>query len=101
MPDSAREFLEPRLQTNLDGVRVHTNTSAGSLARAINARAFTQGQDIYFAPGEFRPKSSSGMRLLAHEVVHTLQDKEGGRTSQPSVVRRAPPDYEEPNSLYK
>jgi hypothetical protein len=73
LPRNARSFLEPRLGVDLDYVRVHADAAAGRLARQINARAFTLGADLFFAPGEWRPQTSSGMRLLAHEVAHTLQ----------------------------
>lgn len=82
LPEQARGFLEPRLGVDLDGLRIHADAPAGRLARQIHARAFTLGRDIFFAPGELRPQTHAGMRLLAHEVAHTLQ---------PSVlVRRAP-----------
>lgn len=76
LPNHAQNFLESRLDAPLDGVRVHANTSAALLARQINAQAFTLDQDIFFAQGKFRPNTDSGMRLLAHEVTHTLQNRE-------------------------
>lgn len=69
----ARSFLEPRLGLDLSRVRVHADAAAGSLAEQINARAFTLGQHIFFAPGQLRPHTHAGMHLLAHEVAHTLQ----------------------------
>jgi hypothetical protein len=83
LPDHAQNFLESRLGAPLDGVRVHANTSAASLAGQINAQAFTLNQDIFFGQGKFRPSTDSGMRLLAHEVTHTLQNRE------PDVVQKA------------
>ena len=59
----------------LDHVRVHTGASAAALARAVDARAFTVGNDIYFGHGEYRPGTSEGKRLIAHEAVHTLQQR--------------------------
>jgi hypothetical protein len=75
LPSSARSFLEPRLGVGLDRVRVHADEQTDTLARRIGARAFTVGQDIFFARGEFRPLARSGMHLLAHEVAHTLQSR--------------------------
>jgi hypothetical protein len=83
----ARNFLEPRLGLDLGGIRLHVGTEAGSLSQQIHARAFTLGQHIFFAPGELRPETSEGMRLLAHEVAHTLQ---GRRTGE---LHRAPPEH--------
>lgn len=89
LPDAAQGFLEPRLSVRLPHLRIHTNALAGSLSQEINSRAFTLNQDIFFAPGEFQPQTESGMRLIAHEVAHTLQT-----SSAPihrSVLRRGPP----------
>jgi uncharacterized protein DUF4157 len=56
-------------------VRVHTDaTSAGAVERA-GARAVAMGEDIAFAPGEFRPGTPIGDALLAHEVAHVLQQR--------------------------
>lgn len=81
---AARGFLEPRFGVSLDSVRTHADGRAGALAKSIGARAFTLGQHVFFAPGQLRPQSQSGMRLLAHEVTHTLQQT-------PGLVRRSCP----------
>ncbi|PRQ01988.1 hypothetical protein ENSA7_56550 [Enhygromyxa salina] len=73
LPDQARSFLESRLGVELGHVRFHADTPAGLLASRINARAFTLRNNIFFAPGQMQPTTHSGMRLLAHEVAHTLQ----------------------------
>jgi hypothetical protein len=59
-------------------VRVHADRSAVAAARAVNARAFTHGRDIYFGPDEYRPESMDGRRLLAHELTHVVQQGTGG-----------------------
>jgi hypothetical protein len=56
-------------------VRVHAGPSDGALAQRINARAFTVGSDVFFAPGQFRPDSFGGQRLLAHELTHVVQQR--------------------------
>ena len=40
-------------------------------------RVFTTGQDMFFRQGVFRPGSSEGRRLLAHELTHVVQQKGG------------------------
>jgi hypothetical protein len=37
------------------------------------ARAFTVGRDVYFRDGMPDTASTGGMRLLAHELAHTVQ----------------------------
>jgi hypothetical protein len=69
-------------------VRVHASSRAAAAADAIDARAFTLGQDIVFARGQYRPEVPSGRRLLAHELVHTLQ--QGGGSSVGVIQRDGP-----------
>lgn len=59
----------------LGDVRVHTDDGAAALSRAVSARAFTVGSDIYFARGEYRPGTPDGNELIAHEVAHTVQQR--------------------------
>jgi hypothetical protein len=66
-------------------VRVHTDSTAAALTRAVSARAFATGTDIFFAPGEYNPGTSAGRELIAHEVAHTDQQR-GAPLSGPLVV---------------
>jgi len=66
-------------------VRVHTDALADSLARSVQARAFTTGADIYFASGEYRPESPTGRELIAHELAHVVQQR-GAPVSGEMVV---------------
>lgn len=65
-----REFFEPRLGRDLSGVRVHTDSAASQSASAVDARAYTLGNNIVFGSGEYDPISESGRHLLAHELAH-------------------------------
>jgi hypothetical protein len=69
--------LETGLGADLSGVRVHTDDEADHLARSVDAVAFTTGQDVFFREGTYNPNSSDGMRLLAHEATHTVQQATG------------------------
>ena len=71
--------------TPVDGVKVHTDEGAAALARAVSARAFTVGNDIYFARGEYRPGTAEGNHLLRHELAHTVQQR-GAPASGPLTV---------------
>jgi hypothetical protein len=73
LPATTRSFLEPRFGRDLAGVRIHTDRTSGELAQSLQSRAFTVGSDIFFAPGEFNTRSSSGLRVLSHELTHTVQ----------------------------
>jgi peptidoglycan hydrolase-like protein with peptidoglycan-binding domain len=58
-------------------VRVHSDSRAAESARAVNASAYTVGQDIVFGLGQYMPGTSEGRMLLAHELAHTAQQVNG------------------------
>lgn len=72
-----RDFFEPRFGRSFEGVRVHDGAQAARAARGYDARAYTVGQDIVFGRGEYRPGTGPGRELLAHELAHTVQQREG------------------------
>lgn len=80
-PSSERAFFESRFKTDFSCVRIHTDRHADELARNVNARAFTLGRNIVFGTGQYQPGSSDGQRLLAHELVHVVQQS---NTSSPT-----------------
>src|SRR5688572_4081773 len=71
--EDTRTFFEPRFSADLSGVCIHADGEASSLARAVNARAFTLGHNIVFANGQYAPETQAGKMLLAHELTHTVQ----------------------------
>ncbi|HEX8168739.1 MAG TPA: DUF4157 domain-containing protein [Beijerinckiaceae bacterium] len=82
LPADARAYFEPRFGRDLSAVRIHADAGAQSAAAAIDARAFTLGRDIAFAPGEYDLSTKDGRRLIAHELAHVAQQ------SGPETVRR-------------
>jgi hypothetical protein len=70
---SERSFFEPRFGRDFSDVRVHTGSHADEAARSINADAFTVGNDIVFAGGNYEPGTAQGRELLAHELTHVVQ----------------------------
>ncbi|UCF91847.1 MAG: DUF4157 domain-containing protein [Desulfobacterales bacterium] len=73
LPASERAFLEPRFGHDFSQVRIHADGQAAAAARALNARAFTEGADVIFGQGQYAPQSRAGRRLLAHELTHVVQ----------------------------
>ncbi len=73
LSESERAFYEPRFGYDFSGVRLHTDSRAAEVARALNAHAFTVGRDMVFGTGQFAPGTDSGKRLLAHELTHVVQ----------------------------
>jgi len=78
LPAATRARFEDSLGGSLADVRVHDGAASAQAAASIGARAFTAGQDIHFAAGEYQPGTSSGDHLLAHEVAHTRQQVGAG-----------------------
>ena len=75
LPESVRNFFEPRFGYDFSQVRVHTNSNAVQINRELNAQAFTHRTDIYFGTGRYNTGTSSGKRLLAHELTHVVQQQ--------------------------
>lgn len=74
IPDSVKQRMESSFDADFSSVRVHPDSSQ---APAVGALAFTQGTDIHFAPGQFKPDTSAGQQLLGHELAHVIQQAEG------------------------
>ncbi len=77
LPHAVRDFFEPRFGQDFSQVRVHTDARSAASAQQLNAQAFTQGQNIFFAPGRYQPNTQGGQQLLAHELTHTVQQSGG------------------------
>lgn len=73
------------LRDSLGDVRVHTDGHASALTRAVSARAFTVGSDVFFAKGEYRPGTPAGDELITHELAHVVQQR-GAPESGPLAV---------------
>jgi len=74
-----RRMLEDLLDVGLEQVRVHV----GPQAARRDVAAFAHGTDLYFAPGRYDPADDEGLKLLAHELVHVLQQTSAGVAPAP------------------
>jgi hypothetical protein len=70
---STRASMESKFGHSFAAVRVHDDAHAHASARALHARAYTLGNDIVFAAGQYRRDTPAGVALLAHELAHTVQ----------------------------
>lgn len=91
LPGSLRSFFEPRVGRDLSGVHVHTDTRAASAARSVNALAYTVGNDLVFAAGQYAPETTHGQKLIAHELAHVVQQRGGEKRIQRFVACEVPP----------
>jgi hypothetical protein len=73
LPEAVQRKMEAVFGASFADVRVHV----GGEAPAIGAQAFTCGNHLYFAPGQYDPKTPHGQRLLGHELTHVVQQRAG------------------------
>jgi Domain of unknown function (DUF4157) len=95
LPVPLRAEMERRIGYDLAHVRIHTNDVAQQSARDVDAHAYTVGRDIVFASDQFAPHTQRGQRLLAHELVHTIQQSAGqgpARLQRQSTARAPEPE---------
>ena len=76
-----QEQMAKVLGYDLSGVRIHTGPEADDLSRQFMATAFTVGADIFFSQGSYDPGSRRGRTLIAHELIHVVQQN-GGRVGK-------------------
>jgi hypothetical protein len=77
LDSKTRAFMEPRFGHDFSHVRVHADAQAAKSAQSLHASAYTVGNDVVFAAGQYSPQTSSGRGLLAHELTHTIQQQAG------------------------
>jgi hypothetical protein len=74
LPGKVQKKMENAFGADFSDVKVHPNSSKAS---QLKAQAFTQGNDIHFAPGKYNPESQTGQALLGHELTHVEQQRAG------------------------
>lgn len=76
-PDAkVKEAVEKVTGQDLSEVKVHEGPAAQAAAEAVEAKAFTVGQDIAMGKG-------ADKETLAHELAHAAQNKEAGGAAAP------------------
>lgn len=74
LPSGLQSNMESSLGQDFSNVGIQTNSQK---AVQMNARAYTQGEQVHFAPGEFNPNSTKGKNLIGHEFTHVAQQRAG------------------------
>lgn len=81
-----RTFMESRFGEDFGQVLLHTDERAANSARSLRAKAYTFGEHVVFDSGAYEPNTSSGKKLLAHELSHVTQQRGGNmRAAAPSL----------------
>lgn len=107
----SRGVMERAFGHDFARVRIHTDSAAAASARSVAAHAYTVGDHVVFGAGRFAPDSARGLRLLAHELAHVVQqrhvvqresistaeeDEDERRRGEPALeLRRFPDDGDE------
>ena len=73
LPKETQSKMEQNFGTDFSGVTIHNDQQAQEMSTSIGAQAFTNGSDIYFNQDKYKPGSTAGDLLLAHELTHTIQ----------------------------
>jgi hypothetical protein len=73
LPASLRHGIESLSGMDLSDVRVHQ----GHNTAAMGAQAYTQGNNIFFRPGQYNPHTPECQQLLGHELTHVVQQRGG------------------------
>ncbi len=91
-PD-VRTDMESRLGHDFSDVRVHDDSTAAASASAVNAHAYTVGNNVVFQRDKYDPSSNEGKVTLAHELTHVVQQRSGpvDGTSAPGGIKVSDP----------
>jgi hypothetical protein len=65
--------METRFGHDFSRVRIHTDARAADSAKALEARAYTVGNNVVFGGGQYTSNNNSGLGLMAHELAHVIQ----------------------------
>jgi hypothetical protein len=85
LPPNTRAFMESHFGHDFSRVRVHTDAKAAESARAVDALAYTVGQEMVFGRRQYAPSTTAGRRLLSHELTHVVQQNLGTTGPRPAL----------------
>lgn len=74
LPEEVQSSLEGHFGYSID----HLKFRESSDVEQIGAKAYARGDEIHFAPGQFRPDTALGRKMIGHEVAHIAQQAGGG-----------------------
>ena len=70
---NTRATMESRFGYDFSRVRIHVDSLAAQSAADVGARAYTVGSHVVLGAGERHVHGIGGRSLLAHELVHVMQ----------------------------
>ncbi len=72
---TTRAVMEPLMGHDFSQVRIHDDVQAAEAARAVDAQAYTIDNHIFVGADDWSRGASSRQGLIAHELAHTLQQR--------------------------
>lgn len=75
VPESTRTNIENKYGADFSNVNFYQDDRS---TKSVNAKAYTYGTDIVFSPNHYKPNTSSGEKLIAHELAHVVQQNQSG-----------------------
>ena len=92
LPEKTRTEMENSFGVDFSDVNIHTDSEAVAMNKELGAQAFATGKDIYFNSGKYRPETSSGKHLLAHELTHVVQQGGGEKRINKKELSKGQPN---------
>lgn len=77
LPADLRVDMEGRFGQDFGDVRMHHDGAAHESAKSVNAQAYTVGPNIVFQRDNYDPSSDTGRHMIAHELTHVVQQRNG------------------------
>lgn len=74
LPESVQARMEQTLGEDFSSVKINQQSSE---AAQMGALAYTNGENVHFAPGMYNPHTASGQELIGHELTHVKQQRQG------------------------
>lgn len=95
LPEDTRERLEGSMGVDLGHVRVHSDGHAQQANKGLRAKAFTHKNHIWLGSGQ----SATDVKLMAHEVTHTVQQGSVEKKSRVASRKNSEADDEASNNF--
>lgn len=92
LPAPVLGLMQSRFAHDFSDVRVHADAAAAQSAQSLSARAYTHGRDVLFGAGEYAPGRREGLRLIAHELAHVVQQRGMRAAPQTQLAVSTPGD---------
>ena len=93
LPKKEKSFFEQKMGYDFSKVTLHKDEAANASAKDLQAKAYTHGNDIVFGANEYKPETTEGKQLIAHELTHVVQQQSAAGAIQREEQK--PDRYEE------